>query len=79
MLVAGGLAYERGREQAYAEEAAAAPPPPAYQEVPPAPPKPAPSAAPSDVDELERLGQLHSSGVLTDEEFAAAKQRILGA
>ena len=29
-------------------------------------------------DELEHLGQLHSSGVLTDEEFAAAKAKVLG-
>ena len=29
-------------------------------------------------DELEHLGQLHESGVLTDEEFAAAKAKILG-
>ncbi|MGZ4371762.1 MAG: SHOCT domain-containing protein [Gaiellaceae bacterium] len=30
-------------------------------------------------DELERVAQLHASGVLTDEEFAAAKAKILGA
>lgn len=29
-------------------------------------------------EELSRLGQLHESGVLTDEEFAAAKAKILG-
>jgi hypothetical protein len=28
--------------------------------------------------ELERLGQLHTQGVLTDEEFAAAKKKALG-
>jgi membrane protease subunit (stomatin/prohibitin family) len=27
---------------------------------------------------LKELGQLHESGVLTDEEFAAAKAKILG-
>lgn len=27
---------------------------------------------------LKELGELHSSGVLTDEEFAAAKAQILG-
>jgi hypothetical protein len=31
------------------------------------------------VDELERLGRLHESGVLTDDEFAVAKSKILGA
>jgi Short C-terminal domain len=29
-------------------------------------------------DEIEHLAQLHSSGALTDEEFAAAKAKILG-
>jgi hypothetical protein len=36
------------------------------------------AAAPSRVDELERLAGLHDSGVLTDEEFAAEKSRVLG-
>lgn len=31
------------------------------------------------IDELERLAALHRSGVLTDEEFAAQKARVLGA
>jgi hypothetical protein len=30
-------------------------------------------------DELEHLAQLHTSGVLTDEEFATAKASVLGA
>jgi hypothetical protein len=29
-------------------------------------------------DEIEHLAQLHASGVLTDEEFSAAKAKILG-
>jgi Short C-terminal domain len=29
-------------------------------------------------DEIEHLAQLHTSGALTDEEFTAAKARILG-
>lgn len=29
-------------------------------------------------DEIEHLAQLHESGALTDEEFAAAKAKILG-
>jgi hypothetical protein len=29
--------------------------------------------------QLERLGTLHADGVLTDEEFRAAKARVLGA
>lgn len=41
---------------------------------------PAPQAAPGGQDitaELQKLAQLHSSGALTDEEFASAKQRLL--
>ena len=30
-------------------------------------------------DEIEHLSQLHDSGALTDDEFAAAKAKILGA
>jgi membrane protease subunit (stomatin/prohibitin family) len=39
------------------------------------------AAAPPEDDstaELQNLAQLHSQGVLTDEEFAAAKAKILG-
>jgi predicted Zn-dependent peptidase len=51
---------------------AAAPPPPA------AAPAPAPAAAaPSLTDQLKQLGDLKASGVLTDEEFDAAKQKLL--
>jgi hypothetical protein len=41
---------------------------------------PAPAAAPgTDVTaELQKLAQLHQSGVLTDAEFASAKQKLLG-
>jgi hypothetical protein len=35
-------------------------------------------AAPTSADELEHLAQLHASGVLTDEEFATAKSKVLG-
>ena len=44
-------------------------------------PAPAPAAAaPSDdmVTRLGQLSQLHASGALTDAEFAAAKQQLLG-
>ena len=39
------------------------------------------SAVPAPADstaELERLAKLHESGALTDEEFAAAKAKLLG-
>jgi len=38
-----------------------------------------PAPPPADpADELEHLAQLHTSGVLTDEEFASAKAKVLG-
>jgi hypothetical protein len=42
---------------------------------------PAPAPAPDEDDtiaQLERLGQLKAQGILTDEEFAAEKAKILG-
>jgi hypothetical protein len=47
----------------------------------PAPPSPPPAAAPAEDDriaQLERLGKLREQGLLTDEELAAEKARILG-
>ena len=42
------------------------------------PPAPAPAApAPSLTDQLKQLGDLKASGVLSDEEFDAAKQKLL--
>ena len=39
----------------------------------------APAAPPKDVTtELQKLADMHKSGVLTDEEFAAAKKKLLG-
>ena len=73
MMVAGGLAYERGQnQQAAADQAYAEPAAP-----PPAPPPPAP-AADDATSEIERLASLHDAGSLTDDEFAAAKAKILG-
>ena len=46
-----------------------------YQEAAPAAPA-APSADP--IAQLKQLGELHAQGVLTDEEFAAQKAKLLG-
>lgn len=65
-------AQEQARIEAAAQQAAA-------QYAQPAPA--APAAAPAQDDllgQLERLGQLHASGVLDDAEFAAAKAKLLG-
>jgi len=41
-------------------------------------PAPAPSAGGIDMQQLKQLGELHDAGVLSDEEFAAAKAKVLG-
>jgi hypothetical protein len=42
---------------------------------------PAPAAAgvaPDAIEQLKQLGELHEQGILTDEEFAAQKAKVLG-
>ena len=50
------------------------------QQQAPAAPAPAASAGatPSMTDELNKLAALHTQGVLTDDEFGAAKAKLLG-
>jgi hypothetical protein len=57
------------QQAAYDDQASAAPPAQPAQYVPP-PADPA--------DQIEHLAQLHASGALTDEEFAAAKAKAIG-
>ena len=74
-LVVGGAAYAYGRHRGGQQESDAG----GYDEPPPeAAPAPAEPSASIDYDELEHLGKLHADGTLTDEEFAAAKAKILG-
>ncbi len=61
------------RQQAYAQQTAPAYPPPAAAPAP----LPAPPAQDDMLDKLTKLGELHTSGVLTDEEFAAQKAKLL--
>src|ERR671910_559274 len=62
--------YNDQAQAAYAQTQAAPP------QAAPAPAAPAPAPADSTA-ELERLAKLHESGALTDEEFAAAKSKLL--
>jgi phosphoglycolate phosphatase-like HAD superfamily hydrolase len=48
-----------------------------YQQQAPPPPPPAAPAADDTLDQLKQLGELHAAGVLTDDEFAAQKAKIL--
>jgi hypothetical protein len=56
----------------------AAPAPPPQPAAPPAAPASA-GLSPDALTELKQLAELHESGVLTDEEFAQQKDKILGA
>jgi Short C-terminal domain len=74
-------AYEAQQDQRISDlEQQQAPPdnqqaPPQYQQAPP--PAAAP-AAPSIYDQLSQLATLHDQGALTDDEFTAAKAKLLG-
>ena len=49
-----------------------------YQQPPPPPPQAPPAQGPSMIDQLNQLNELRQQGALTDEEFAAAKAKLLG-
>lgn len=76
----GGAGYAVGKRSAQrgteASPASAAPPPPAAQAPPPAAPKASGSEA-DRVDALTKLKDLHDSGVLTEEQYEAEKQKLL--
>jgi hypothetical protein len=50
------------------------------QQAPPAPEQQAPAAAATSpmLDQLNQLATLHQQGVLTDDEFTAAKAKLFG-
>jgi len=85
--VVGGAAYtagksvQRGREQdaAQDQQIADVQAQQAYDQQAAQQPAPQPAAAAPDVTvELQKLADLQASGALTDEEFAAAKAKLLG-
>lgn len=65
---------QKADAQAY-EEQQAAPQEPQYQQAPPAP---ASAAAPNLVDEIQKLAALKDQGILSADEFTAAKNKLLG-
>jgi hypothetical protein len=74
-LVAGAaVAHHRDKVYADEQQQQADEQPQQAEEEPQYAPPPA-----SQADEIEHLAQLHASGALTDEEFAAAKAHTLGA
>ena len=82
--VVGGGAYMAGKHMARASDQRAADE--AYQDdrmgqleqqqTPP--PQAAPAAGPSMADQLQQIAALRQQGVLSDDEFAAAKAKLLG-
>jgi Short C-terminal domain len=65
---------QAAKAQAYDEQQAAAAQQQAYAAQPP---QPAASAQDDMLTQLQKLGELKASGVLTEEEFAAQKAKIL--
>ena len=62
----------RRQERRWGEQEAAQAPPTA------APAAPAPAAGPSTIEQLKELGELRDQGILTEQEFAAEKSKLLG-
>jgi hypothetical protein len=72
-------AQQQADAAAYQEQQQyAAPPPPQQYAPPPAAAPPAAGGGDDLVSQIQELAQLHQQGILSDDEFAAAKQRLLG-
>ena len=72
-------AQQSAQQQGYQQQGYQQPPPQyqqPYQQQPP--PPPAPAASSPMIDQLNQLADLHQQGVLTDEEFDAAKAKLFG-
>jgi len=70
--VAGGVHRRQEQKAATAQQAQSAPPEP-----PPAPASAPPSSEVDITTELAKLAEMKNSGLLSDEEFAAAKAKLL--
>ena len=69
--VSGRVARRQNRRWAEQEQ------PPEPQQYAPPPPQPA-DAGPDPIAQLKELAELKNQGILTEEEFAAQKAKILG-
>jgi Short C-terminal domain len=72
------LEQQQGSQQDPYQQAQYQQPPPQYQQPPPQyqQPPPAPAASSPMIDQLNQLAALHDQGVLSDDEFAAAKAKL---
>jgi len=79
-VVVGTAGAVRNRQENKQQEKAAAAQAQQAQDAPPAAPAPAaPVAAQNDlISQIEKLADMKSQGLLTDEEYSAAKARLLG-
>jgi hypothetical protein len=81
-MAAGGAAVYHAGKTSGANQAAQDPAAEGSYQQPAAAPMPAAPAAggmsQDQINQLTQLGQLHEQGVLTDEEFASQKAKILG-
>jgi hypothetical protein len=78
--VAGGVANRQAAKNAPAPAPAPEPAPVAAAPAPAVEAAPAPAGGLSDaaIAQLTQLGELNKQGILTDEEFAAQKAKLLG-
>ena len=73
--VSNRVSRRQARRWGYADEPE--PEPQYVQQAPPPPPPPA-APAPDPIAQLKELAALREQGILTDEEFAAQKAKLLG-
>jgi hypothetical protein len=71
--VSNRVSRRQGQRWAQQEEAQQA------QQAPPPPVAAAPAGGQSTIDQLKELGELKAQGILTEEEFAAQKAKLLNA
>ena len=71
------MGYNQPAPQQYTPAPPQYAPAPQQQYAPAPPPAPAPAAADVDIEQLKQLGELHANGILSDEEFAQAKAKVL--
>jgi hypothetical protein len=64
--------WQREEQEEYEQQLAA------QEQYPPPAPSQAPAPQDDMIDKIQQLSSLHESGVLTDEEFVAAKAKLLG-
>jgi Short C-terminal domain len=68
---------QRRQANKWSQQEAAPPPPEAAPAAAAAPPAAAPASSASMIDQLKELAELKTQGILTEDEFAAQKAKLL--